>query len=129
MLTEAKPKKRRTTDADVHIGENMRRIRVLKRMSQQEVAAEIGVAYQQYQRYEVGTNRLAASRLLRFCEAMACSINEVCAGALKPEARTIHKLLGRTPSKVDFEVIHAFNAIPSVEQKQAALRLLQAMAG
>ncbi len=44
-------------------------------MSQSALAAQIGVKYQQIQRYENGVNRISASRLLRISQAMGVPLS------------------------------------------------------
>jgi transcriptional regulator with XRE-family HTH domain len=53
-----------TTDIDRHVGKMMRVFRVALDKSQQEVGNAIGgVAFQQVQKYEKGTNRISCGRL------------------------------------------------------------------
>jgi transcriptional regulator with XRE-family HTH domain len=56
---------RSPTDADRSIGQRVRLARKISKMSQQKLAAEIGVTYQQVQKYENGTDRIGAGRLLQ----------------------------------------------------------------
>ena len=49
---------------DVHVGARVRRRRTLLGMTQTNLSDAIGVSYQQMQTYELGMNRIAASRLL-----------------------------------------------------------------
>ena len=48
---------------DVHVGRRMRMRRLMLQMSQEVFAAELGVTFQQVQKYEKGVNRVSASRL------------------------------------------------------------------
>ena len=48
---------------DVHVGRRLKQIRTLRRMSQTDVAKKLGLSFQQIQKYEIGSNRIAASRL------------------------------------------------------------------
>jgi transcriptional regulator with XRE-family HTH domain len=48
---------------DVHVGARIRQRRFLLGMTQQSLAANIGVTFQQLQKYEMGANRVSASRL------------------------------------------------------------------
>lgn len=48
---------------DVHVGRRMRMRRLMMQMSQEVFAAELGVTFQQVQKYEKGVNRVSASRL------------------------------------------------------------------
>lgn len=55
--------KPKSTPFDVLIGNNLRHIRVMKNVSQSELADALGVTFQQIQKYEKGTNRISATRL------------------------------------------------------------------
>jgi transcriptional regulator with XRE-family HTH domain len=48
---------------DVHVGKRLKQIRTLRRMSQTDVAKRLNLSFQQIQKYEIGSNRIAASRL------------------------------------------------------------------
>ena len=48
---------------DVHVGRKLKQIRTMRRMSQTDVAKELNLSFQQIQKYEIGSNRIAASRL------------------------------------------------------------------
>lgn len=50
---------------DIAIGIRVRARREALRITQAELARQIGVTFQQVQKYEKGANRIAASRLLR----------------------------------------------------------------
>lgn len=59
---------KKRAEADVMIGKQIRRLRTLKGYSQAAIAKEIGVTFQQLQKYECGVNRLCVSRLLDICK-------------------------------------------------------------
>ncbi|WP_150120526.1 helix-turn-helix domain-containing protein, partial [Sulfitobacter sp. HI0027] len=48
---------------DVHVGRRLKQARTLRRQSQTDVARELKLSFQQIQKYEIGSNRIAASRL------------------------------------------------------------------
>ncbi|MEM6890156.1 MAG: helix-turn-helix transcriptional regulator [Pseudomonadota bacterium] len=48
---------------DVHVGRKLKQIRTMRRLSQTDVAKELKLSFQQIQKYEIGSNRIAASRL------------------------------------------------------------------
>lgn len=48
---------------DVHVGRKLKQIRTMRRLSQTDVARELDLSFQQIQKYEIGSNRIAASRL------------------------------------------------------------------
>lgn len=61
---------------DVHVGGQLRALRMTARLTQAELAASLGVTFQQVQKYEKGVNRLAASTLARAAAALNCSITD-----------------------------------------------------
>lgn len=62
-----------TIDAvDAYVGNAIRRRRLLTGMSQMDLAARIGVKFQQVQKYETGANRVSASRLAKIATAFGC---------------------------------------------------------
>jgi transcriptional regulator with XRE-family HTH domain len=48
---------------DVHVGKRIRQRRLLLKNSQQQLSDQVGVKFQQLQKYEAGKNRVSASRL------------------------------------------------------------------
>ncbi len=48
---------------DKHVGNRLRQLRALRGITQTALADEIGVTFQQVQKYEKGANRISASRL------------------------------------------------------------------
>ncbi|WP_421784919.1 helix-turn-helix domain-containing protein [Hyphobacterium sp.] len=54
---------RSATSVDMHVGSRIRLRRQLLKMSQEALGNELGVTFQQVQKYERGANRVGASRL------------------------------------------------------------------
>lgn len=50
--------------ADVHVGSRVRLRRQMLGMSQEKLGERLGITFQQIQKYEKGSNRIGASRLL-----------------------------------------------------------------
>lgn len=48
---------------DVHVGKRVRHRRWMLGMTQQQLAEQVGIKFQQIQKYETGMNRISASRL------------------------------------------------------------------
>ena len=68
----------RTPDPlDVMVGAKIRIFRAHRGMSQTDLARKIGVAFQQVQKYEKGTNRIGASRLSRIAAVLGISVGEL----------------------------------------------------
>lgn len=60
----------RMTDIDRYVGARIRDRRVMLGLSQQQIAALIGVTYQQTHKYERGINRISAGRLYEIAQAL-----------------------------------------------------------
>lgn len=58
---------------DVQIGARVTARRKALRMTQARLAQAVGVTFQQIQKYEKGTNRIAASRLVRIARVLETS--------------------------------------------------------
>lgn len=59
---------------DVHVGKRIRHRRWLVGMTQQQLAAAVGIKFQQIQKYETGANRVSASRLWDIAAALEVQI-------------------------------------------------------
>ncbi len=59
-----------THHVDVHVGKRVRHRRWLIGMTQQQLAQQVGIKFQQIQKYETGANRISASRLWDIAEAL-----------------------------------------------------------
>jgi transcriptional regulator with XRE-family HTH domain len=60
----------RTRDLDRYIGNRLRERRLLMGLSQGDLAKAVGLAFQQIQKYETGTDRISASRLFDCAAAL-----------------------------------------------------------
>ena len=59
---------------DVHVGSRIRLQRIMRGLTQSELARLVGISFQSVQKYERGENRVSASRLHEF--ATALGVNE-----------------------------------------------------
>ncbi len=55
-------------EVDVFVGQRLRELRMLAGLSQSDVAAALGLTFQQLQKYERGFNRVSASRLYKLAQ-------------------------------------------------------------
>jgi transcriptional regulator with XRE-family HTH domain len=60
----------RGTFTDRHVGHRIRMQRLTLDMTQSELGREIGVTFQQIQKYEIGKNRVGASRLQHIAKVL-----------------------------------------------------------
>jgi transcriptional regulator with XRE-family HTH domain len=72
---------------DVHVGRRLRALRKLAGLSLTALAARMGVAYQQLQKYETGANRLTAAGVYRACLALGAPIGSLYEGLPSPDER------------------------------------------
>ena len=62
---------------DTMVGARIRVFRIHRKISQTDLAEQIGVTFQQVQKYERGINRVGASRLSRIATVLDVSIGEL----------------------------------------------------
>ena len=55
---------------DRHVGIRTRALRIQQGMSQSELASELGLSFQQVQKYETGSNRISASKLYTIAKVL-----------------------------------------------------------
>ncbi|MCK5746128.1 MAG: helix-turn-helix transcriptional regulator, partial [Oricola sp.] len=55
--------KKQPNPIDIHVGGRIRLRRTMLGMSQEKLGEQLGITFQQVQKYEKGTNRVGASRL------------------------------------------------------------------
>ncbi|MBL4869984.1 MAG: helix-turn-helix transcriptional regulator [Robiginitomaculum sp.] len=63
-----------TNDIDLFVGKRLRHRRRLLGLTQQALAEQIGIRFQQIQKYECGANRVSASRLFELSEALSVPV-------------------------------------------------------
>jgi transcriptional regulator with XRE-family HTH domain len=59
------------------VGARIRVLRIHNKISQTDLAEQIGVTFQQVQKYEKGANRIGASRLSRIAHVLGVSVGEL----------------------------------------------------
>jgi len=60
---------------DIHVGQRLRLKRTILGKSQESIGKEIGVTFQQIQKYERGINRMGASRLYDFAKSLGVQVS------------------------------------------------------
>jgi transcriptional regulator with XRE-family HTH domain len=64
-----------TERVDTIIGVKIHELRISMGLSRQQLAAKIGVTHQQLQKYEKGTNRISAGRLMAIAKALGKTVS------------------------------------------------------
>lgn len=74
---------------DIHVGSRVKLRRTLLGLSQEKLGDEVGLTFQQIQKYERGANRIGSSRLFQFSRILDVPISfffdELPAGMTTPE--------------------------------------------
>ncbi len=60
---------------DVHVGKKIKQVRRMRRLSQTDVANQLNLSFQQIQKYEIGSNRVSASRLYELAKVLSVPIS------------------------------------------------------
>ncbi len=119
---------------DVHVGSRVRLRRLLLGMSQDKLGEELGVTFQQIQKYERGANRIGASRLYRMAKVLGVPVGFFYEGADEDPAPGFSEG-DQTPLVDDFinspegvALAAAFASIKSTKVRRKVLELVRAMA-
>ncbi len=65
---------RRPNPVDVHVGSRVRLRRMILGMSQEKLGEQLGLTFQQVQKYEKGVNRIGASRLFDLAQVLGVPV-------------------------------------------------------
>lgn len=60
---------------DIHVGSRLKLRRTMMGMTQEKLGEQLGVTFQQIQKYEKGTNRIGASRLQEISEILNAPVS------------------------------------------------------
>jgi len=64
---------RQPNTTDIYIGKRLRMLRLSKGLSQTDIANQLGITFQQIQKYENGKNRIGAGRLQEMANLLGVS--------------------------------------------------------
>src|SRR5690606_29449067 len=67
--------KKKPNPIDVHVGSRIRLRRNMLGLSQEKLGENLGITFQQIQKYEKGTNRVGASRLQAISSILAVPVS------------------------------------------------------
>ncbi len=125
---------------DVYVGRRLRLKRTILGMSQEAVGKQIGVTFQQIQKYERGINRMGASRLYDFARALGVQIAYFfegygdyaldeggnALGMSEPEAAKFEN--EKINNRETLEVMRAYYRIKNPALRKRVVDLIKAMA-
>jgi Predicted transcriptional regulators len=107
---------------DVHVGKRIRHRRWLVGMTQQQLAEQVGIKFQQIQKYETGANRVSASRLWDIADALDVQISFFFEG-LSDETPSDEDVAEKIPSdlmgdKEALDLVRSYYAIPENQRRR-----------
>ena len=109
-----------THPVDVHVGKKIRQRRWLTGMTQQQLAEQVGIKFQQIQKYETGANRVSASRLWDISDALDVPVSFFFEGL---ESDSVGASSGSVPAdimadKEALDLIRSYYAIPENQRRR-----------
>ena len=129
----------RPNPIDAHVGQRIRWRRSVLGLSQEQLAAALGVSFQQVQKYERGVNRIVASRLHDLAAALEVPISYFFEDA--PTGRTESAGWGQGPSQPQetlndyilnrretFDLMQAYARISDAGVRRHVLGLIRSLA-
>ena len=119
---------KRVGPIDKIVGRNVRIHRLAKRMSQVALADELGITFQQIQKYESGANRIGSGRLYQIAGVLGVPLMtffDGTEGSVKLGGPIFNELLVE-PNTV--RMIQAFSNIRSREVRLSLVKLAEGMA-
>lgn len=131
MLARTNPAPKKPNPIDMQVGARIRLRRNLLGMSQETLAAYLGITFQQVQKYEKGTNRVGASRLQAIGEAL-----KVAPSYFFDQAESAAEANGGEPDEVmsfiasaeGIALNRAFARIQDANTRQKIVALIKAVA-
>jgi transcriptional regulator with XRE-family HTH domain len=103
---------------DAHVGKRIRHRRWMVGMTQQQLADQVGIKFQQIQKYETGMNRVSASRLWDVADALGVTISFFFEG-LNDERETPRGVEGdMMADKEALELVRSYYAIPEAQRRR-----------
>ena len=122
---------RKSNDVDIAVGARIRNLRLRHELSQTSLGDHIGVTFQQVQKYEKGTNRISASRLVQLASLFGVPVAAFYSEVLMEDARPAKRT--RTSAGADDadlnRLVKAFQALKDKNLRAAIMRLAEGMAG
>lgn len=117
---------------DQFLGQRLKLQRQICGFSQEKLGEAVGLTFQQVQKYESGTNRMAASRLYQFSKILSIPIQyffadaEVTLGLAEPEQQDYYAGFEYDPEVK--RLIQAYYRITDMDIKKSILKMVTRLA-
>ncbi|MCF3935449.1 helix-turn-helix domain-containing protein [Acuticoccus sp. M5D2P5] len=125
------PNQRSANSVDSHVGSRVRLRRLELGLSQEKLADQLGITFQQVQKYERGTNRIGASRLHQIALVLQAPITYFFDGASEhalPRNSDASPLAQALSDPATVRLVRAFASISDPHLKQKAVGIIEAIA-
>jgi transcriptional regulator with XRE-family HTH domain len=122
-IAETKQSTGRTPDIDRHVGARIRERRIMLGLTQQQLAALIGVTYQQAHKYERGINRVSAGRLFEVARVLSVPVSYFFEGLDSDGGRPTSQR-----ERMCLELARNFGQISNERHQEALSQLARALA-
>jgi transcriptional regulator with XRE-family HTH domain len=130
--------KKQPNPIDIHVGSRVRLRRMMLGMSQEKLGEQLGITFQQIQKYEKGTNRIGASRLQHIARVLSVPVAFFfedappspvvgTSGMAEPEAANY--IVDFLSSSEGIQLNKAFVRVKDAKQRRRIIDLVRAMAG
>lgn len=116
------------TEVDVAVGRNIRIYRQHAGMSQSELGEQIGVTFQQVQKYEKGANRVGASRLVQIAQALDVHLPTLFEGVKDHAKPTGMSPLDMIKDAATLDLVRSFAEISDARLRRAIVNLVAQIA-
>lgn len=114
---------------DIALGSRIRLRRRELGFSQEQLAREVGITFQQVQKYEHGTNRVSFSRLVEIAQALHCGVSDIVGDLDKPGANpAFSRHLANLNEQGAAELLDAYASIQAPKHRRAILNLAKQLA-
>jgi len=113
----------RTKRIDAHVGERIRLRRTEAGLTQEQLAAALGISYQQVQKYETGANRVSAGRMLEIAHTLGIDVADMFEGLQDDTAGVPLAHGGHQRSAI--ELVRTFSQIEDPEVRAAIAGLVK----
>jgi transcriptional regulator with XRE-family HTH domain len=118
----------RSPDAqDLEVGRRVRTFRLQRGLSQEMLADQLGLTFQQVQKYEKGTNRIGAGRLQRIAEILGVSAADFFTSG-KREKNVPSELFELLDTAASLRLLRAYARIRDPQVQQAVAHLVEKIA-
>jgi transcriptional regulator with XRE-family HTH domain len=114
-----------TADLESQIGERIRLRRIRAGVSQENLGKRLGITFQQIQKYEKGTNRVSAGRLLKIAEALECEVMDFFEGLRPNRTKAAEEFSKFLATKEGIEIVEAMSRIKNQGLRRTVIEIAE----